>query len=78
MVSESALWDATIWIVVGLIVAAGGDFVAGTVAEVSVVGGVFSAVVWLVAHIYAVKFGLEGVGVLVEDIVSAELDRREG
>ena len=77
MVSDSALWDATIWVVVGLIIATLGSLAAGIVAEVPVVGGVFSAGVWLVAHLYAVKFALQGIGTLVEDIVSAELDRRE-
>ena len=77
MVSDNTLWYATIWVVIGAIASIVGNFVAGIVAEIPLIGELLFAVVWLVAHLYAVKFALSGVGALVEDVVSAELDRRK-
>ena len=78
MVSDNTLWGVTIWVIIGVITSIVGNFVAEIVAEVGIVGELLFAAVWLVAHLYAIKFVLAGVAVLVEDIVSAELDRREG
>lgn len=77
MVSDSTCADAAIWVLGGGVVIAAGNFVGGAVANVPIIGWPLFAVVWLVAHFYGLKLALRGVGVLVEDIVTTELDHRE-
>lgn len=77
MVSDNTCGEAAIWVVVGAIIVAVGNVGGGAVATISIVGWPLSAIVWVVAHYFGIKFALRGVGVLVEDVVAAELDRRE-
>ena len=76
MVSDDALMDATVWVLAGFVVVALGNLVGGFVAQLSVVGPLLFAAIWLAAHFYGIRFGLVGVSILVEYIVAKELSDR--
>lgn len=77
MVSDSALRGGTVWVFSGLLLATAGSIVADALTGVPLLGEGIATIVWLAAHLYAVKLGLQGVAIVVEDIVVAELDRRD-